>query len=263
MNRGVLVSGALAAILAVAPSAHAAGPSAVACCVKLPLITWVTSIGSRRGAGDKPPVKPPVAVRRPHAPYRWDVGAWLAGMGLHGVGSRGEASAGVTSPTGFAGAGLQARHRIRRAWGLELSAGALHASTPGGGTGRDMFPVTASLMAYLKPRGFLQLYGLAGLGLAPTRWYVLDSDVTLGASTAGVAQAGGGITLALDPLRLHADLRATVVSPSMQQSRGRPPVGSLPCPTCGVLGTPAGAMRLDPKVALVGSALTVGASLVF
>ena len=91
----------------------------------------------------------------------------------------------------------------------------------------------------------------------------MESDVTLGASTAGVAQAGGGITLAMDPLRLHADLRATAVRPSMHPSEGRPPIGSLPCATCGDEGPPSEAARVDPKAALVGSALTLGASFVF
>ncbi len=259
MNRLLLPPGLFAAVLVAAPPAHAAGPAAVACCVKLPLITWVTSIGSRRGVAGKPQA----TARRPDALYRWDVGAWLGGVGLERVQGRGDASAGDVSPAGFGGVGLQARYRMRRAWGLELSAGALHSSTPQGVTGRDMFPVSASLMAYLKPEGFLQIYGLAGLGLAPTRWYVTESDVTLGASTAGVAQAGGGITLAMDPLRLHADLRAMVVRPSMHEAEGRPPVGALPCPTCGAQVRPAEAMRVDPKAALVGSALTVGASYVF
>ena len=161
MHRLLLAPGLVAALVATPSPAQAAGPAALACCVKLPLITWVTAIGSRRGGAGTPQA----SAKRLEAPRRWGVGTWLGGLGLQGP-HEGSAA----GPLAFGGVGLQARYRVRRAWGLELSAGALHASTPGGVTGRDMFPVSGSLMAYLKPEGFLQIYGLAGLGLAPTGW---------------------------------------------------------------------------------------------
>jgi hypothetical protein len=235
---------------------------------QLTFISWVSGGGSASSSG--PDRESKAVVRRPKSLYKWDLGAWVGGLGLgpvtnekgrggghgHGPGTNEE------DVVGFGGMGLQARYRMRRRWGLELSVGALH-SEGEGGTSRDMVPVTASLMYYLTPTSLFQIYGLAGLGVAPTRWSDSKNDTTIGASTAGLAQAGIGAALDLHPLRLHADIRGVIMNPSMGDEHGGPGDGAVPCNSCGPDTTPPDAAREDRNAPLAGTAIHMGASIVF
>lgn len=255
-----VAAAASCAALVLSPAAAHAGPS---CFTKLTFISWIS--GSHGHSHAEASTESKAVVRRPHSLYRWDLGAWVGGMGLHpagegGHGKRGKGGHGDEDVLGFGGMGLQGRYRMRRNWGLELSVGALN-SQGEEGTERDMFPVTASLMYYLTPTSLFQIYGLAGLGVAPTRWYDSDTDETIGASTAGIAQAGVGVTLDLHPVRLNADLRGLAMKPSLGDEDG-PPRGSLPCADCSGAQL-ADAARLDPDDPLAGTSVHLGASIVF
>ena len=250
---------AAAALVALPQAAHAGGPS---CFTKLTFISWVS--GGKADGTAEASTESKAVVRRPHSLYKWDLGVWMGGMGLHQAGKgrghdrhHGEDGEVV----GFGGMGLQARYRMRRNWGLELSAGALHSEAEEG-TERDMFPVTASLLYYLTPTSLFQIYGLAGLGVAPTRWYDPDTDATIGASTAGLAQAGVGVALDLHPLRLNFDIRGVGMKPSLGDEDG-PPNGAVPCDGCRDGMVVVDAAREDPNAGFAGTSVHMGASIVF
>lgn len=250
----VLIAALSGATILAMPSSAQAGPS---CFTKLSLVSWVTH--GRRGAACEVSSESKAVVRRPHSLYKWDLGAWVGGMGIHPAGQKPKDGQ-HEDLVGFDGMGIQARYRMRRNWGLELSLGALN-SEGEQGTERDMFPFTASLMYYLTPTSLFQFYGLAGLGIAPTRWYDSETDATIGASTAGIAQAGVGVALDLHPLRLNADIRGLGMKPSLGDEDG-PPTGSRVCTDCGV-GEPADMARNDPNEAFAGTSVHLGASFVF
>ena len=204
---------------------------------------------------------PEATVKRPRNLYHWELGAWVGGLGLGGAEPEGGRGSTAQDPHGFGGVGLQARYRLRRRWGLELSWGILH-SEGSGGTARDMTPGTASLLYYPNPSGLLQLYGLAGLGVGPTRWFDKESDATIGSSLAGLAQVGCGATLDLHPLHLHADIRGVLLEPSLGADGDHPADGARPCTGCGE-GEPADALRSDRHRPLAGTSVVFGATLVF
>lgn len=261
MSPSPTVSAAALAAAALVVSSPAIGQARSCSITHLTHLSWLTG-----GRADTTSADGEAVVARPKSLYRWDLGGWVGGLGLGGpeVGDGPHAGGGPGhgEPTGFGGMGLQARYRMRRNWGLELSAGALH-SEGRGGTARDMFPVQAALLYYLKPTGILQAYGLAGAGIAPARWYDRETDVTLGASTAGLGELGGGLAVDLHPIRLNADLRWVGMVPSLGAGGGEPPDGTLPCPGCGDAGVPVDGLRDAPTAALGGVGVRLAASLVF
>ena len=145
--------------------------------------------------------------------YHWELGGHVVGMGL---GAKHE-----VEPEGYGGVGVQARYRLRRRWGLELSGSVLHGELADG-TKRDLALISGALTYHLFPDSRFQVYGLAGLGVVPARWYRPDGE-TIGASTAPLAQAGGGAMLDLSPLRLFADLRGVAIFRQHPKGHGRGP----------------------------------------
>ncbi len=112
----------------------------------------------------------------------------------------------------FGGLGVEARYRISRRLGMEVSTDLLSGEVEAGGQ-RDLVHFDTAMMVYFFPGGIFELYGLGGMGSMLTHWHDPELGRDYGSAAALTVQLGFGAQLLLGNLRLSADLRAVALGP--------------------------------------------------